>query len=449
MCGLYLDDEVWAAVTAGTAPELPDTQPPKDAVVEQQPPADDSPDEEPSKETAEAIPPEAASAAVTSPLSSPIEEDQPPTIEMLARPAAHPAEPSDSEPSLQLFPDEKRPPWLALAAILLAAVMICVGVVAYFAPAAVPVVWVLSPTAQATSEILPSPTTTPSPSATLTATPEISPTPTITPTPLPTNTPQPPRTHTIESGQTLVGLALLYDLTLDSIFNLNNFNNETLVFAGQEVLIPWPTATPPLQAIAVEIGEATLIVDPSVCPPFYEIQEGDSLFFIAVQNDVPLDALLELNFLTLDDVVRPGDVICVPNVIEGGFLPPTPGPSPTPTPTAAPTGPQLLYPASGETATAENGIIGLQWLAVKPLTEQEWYMIEVLDLTDPTQPPRRGFTRANSFQMPADWGPTDGREHRYSWRVSIIQVTGQRSDGGFIYTFGGAASPEREFIWRP
>lgn len=294
-----------------------------------------------------------------------------------------------------------------------------------------------TPTVTPTLTETPTPTSTPSP--TLTSTP------TETPTPAPTNTPQPPRFHAIEQGQTMISLALIYDVTLDSLLKENPNLNPSLIQQGQQIQIPWPTATPPLQAIAVEIGEEYLVVDPSVCPPFYEIKEGDSIFAIAAQNRVPFEAMMQLNYLTMDSIVRPGDLLCIPRVLENAVLPPTPGPSPTPSLTPAPQGAQLLYPAPETTVDTPNDPIALQWVAVKDLTAEEWYMVVVTDLSDVDAHPWRGFTRQNSFQLPASWRPNTGDLHHYEWKVSIVQVTGQRQDGSFIYTYGGRTSQPSTF----
>ncbi|MCB0036868.1 MAG: LysM peptidoglycan-binding domain-containing protein, partial [Anaerolineales bacterium] len=288
------------------------------------------------------------------------------------------------------------------------------------------------------------PTLTVTPDSSATATP--SETPTITPTPLPTDTPQPPRFHTVQSGETIISIALLYGITVDSIIETNGVN-PTTIQGGQDLQIPWPTATPPLQPLAVEVGEDVIIVDPSVCPPFYEIKEGDNIFGIAAQNRVPFDAMLSLNRLTIDSVIRPGDVICIPAVIENGVLPPTPGPSPTPSSTPAPAGPQLLYPAPGSVVENPDSVVALQWLAVKDLTAEEYYMIEVTDLTDPTAHPRRGFTRSNSFQLPSSWRAPENAVHEFRWRVSIVHVTDFRADGSPIYTYGGRTSADATFFW--
>lgn len=356
-----------------------------------------------------------------------------------------------SKPSngLKLFPDDKpQAPMAGLIALFLL-FTICAGGFAFFRPGTVPIALVYTPTSTATQTAVPTNTPLVFPTETATATPEITETPTITPTPLPTETPQPPRVHTVAGGQTIVSISFIYDLTLGSIFDLNDFNENTLIFEGQDILIPWPTATPPLQAIPVQVGEETIIVDPSNCPPFYEIQEGDNLFQLAAERGIPLDAMLAINYRTIDSIVKPGDVICIPEVKTGAeaILPPTPGPSPTPSLTPAPRGPELLYPANGVPITADEKL-ALQWLSVKDLAENEWYMVELIDQTDTSTHPRRGFTRANAFQVPAEWQTAvGGAIHQYQWQVTIVQVTGERADGRFIYTYGGETSVPKIFYW--
>ena len=295
--------------------------------------------------------------------------------------------------------------------------------------------------------ISPTPTATTTPD--VTATPSPTETPVPTNTPFPTDTPQPDRLHQVESGESLIGISLRYGgITIDSIAEANSLDlNNPLIQVGQNIIIPWPSPTPPLQAIVSEVGEDRVLVDPSNCPPFYEISEGDTLFQLAAVNRVPLDALLQINYLTIDSVIQPGDVICIPSVEVGGILPPTPGPSPTPSLTPPPAGPRLLYPAQGATIGDPAGTVALQWLVVQDLALDEYYMVEVTDLTAVGTHPRRGFTRQTSFQLPADWRADENAVHEFRWRVSIVRVTGQRADGSFIYTYGGRASSDGTFFW--
>jgi LysM repeat protein len=275
-----------------------------------------------------------------------------------------------------------------------------------------------------------------------------SPTPTITPSPSPTGTLEPPLLVTVASGDTLVSLAFRYQVSVESIVLINNLPPDTpLIQAGQFLSIPRPTPTPPLVPVEVQVGADRLIADPTGCE-LYEIQQDDTLLAIAARYDVPLPALLAANRLDEQSLIRPGDTVCIPDIIFADFeVFATPGPSPTPGPTLAPPGPALLYPPDQAVVEPADSPVLLQWVAVKDLEPAEWYMIELLDADEFGARPRRGFTRQTSFQVPPTWRPTVPETRLMRWRVTIVLVTGSRQDGGFIYTFGGRASEEGAFFW--
>jgi LysM repeat protein len=251
----------------------------------------------------------------------------------------------------------------------------------------------------------------------------------------------------VAAGDTLFGLSLRYGLDLDSIAAANGLIPESAgLQVSQELLIPWPTATPPLQAIQVELDGQLVVADPADCPR-YTIQSGDTLFGIAAFYGVDMAAILQVNRLTEQSVMLPGDTLCIPTIIRGGVLTATPGPSPTPTSTPPPLGPELLYPPPGQVVEPPEGPVLLQWAAVKDLQEDEWYMVELADLTRPDSHALRAFTRANALRLPDEWRPDEAAVHLLRWRVRIVRVTGQRQDGTFVYTFGGRASVERLFTW--
>lgn len=289
------------------------------------------------------------------------------------------------------------------------------------------------------------PTGSPTPAGT--DTPAVTETPSVTPEPTVTNTAEPPRVHQVAEGETLFGLAYIYNVTMDAIADLNGFSTETPIQSGQTLEIPWPTATPPLEPVVVEINGEPVIADPTNCER-YEIQEGDALSVIAARNNINFDLLLRVNRLTDQSVMQPGDTICIPDISYGQVLPPTPGPSPTPSPTSFPEGPALLYPTDGIIVDITDEPIVLQWLAVKDLAPDEWYMVELTDLAVEGQRPKRAFTRDNAFRVPGSWRPPVEAYHEFRWRVSLVRVTGQRSDGGFIYTFGGRFSEDGHFTWQ-
>jgi LysM repeat protein len=288
------------------------------------------------------------------------------------------------------------------------------------------------------------PTWTPLPSETLPP----SPTPSPSGTPAPTSTPREPRFHTVGAGETLFGLSLLYRVSADSIAAANEFDLNAPIQSGQSLVIPWPTATPPLESVLLEINGEQVMADATNCE-IITIQDGDSAYALSAIRGVPIEVIIAVNRQTMDSIalLQPGDTLCIPQILYGDTIPPTAGPSPTPSLTPPPGGPALLYPADGATFAADAGPIVVQWAAVKDLGEDEWYMVEVRDLDERDSLPHRGFTRDQSLRLPDEWRPSGEGQRHMQWQVSIVAVTGRRSDGGFIYTFRGTAGAPSTFLW--
>jgi hypothetical protein len=213
-------------------------------------------------------------------------------------------------------------------------------------------------------------------------------------------------------------------------------------------MIPWPTATPPLESVLLEINGEPVMADATNCE-IITIQSGDSAYGLSALKGVPLEAIIAVNRQTQESIqlLQPGDTLCIPKLLYGDTIPPTAGPSPTPSLTPPPGGPSLLYPVDGMVVDTIDASIVMQWTAVKNLNADEWYMIEMRDDDDRDSLPLRGFTRDQSFRVPPEWRPAVDDMRRMTWVVSIVQVTGRRSDGGFIYRFGGQSSSPAYFLW--
>lgn len=299
----------------------------------------------------------------------------------------------------------------------------------------------IPPTATYTPTITPLPTETSPPTET----------PTITPTPAPTDTPRPPRYHIVSSGETLIGISLRFRIAPEAIAEANNFNPEQPIQVSQELVIPWPTATPPLESVLIEINNQPALADVTDCE-IYTIQPADTAFGIAAARGIPLEAVRAVNRLTREglELLQPGDALCLPEIVYTDSLPPTPGPSPTPSLTPLPSGPSLLYPINWAAVGPgpADEVVRLVWTAVKDLTADEWYMVELTDMTRVDSVPYRGFTRDTAFRLPPEWYPEEGEAHEFRWRVSIVQVMGEREDGRFIYSYGGQQSQPAYFTWR-
>jgi len=74
-----------------------------------------------------------------------------------------------------------------------------------------------------------------------TTTPTPPPTSTSTSTPSPTST---PRVHTIKSGETLLGIAWFYNVSLDELKAMNPDVNPNIMIVGTDLLIPVATLSP-------------------------------------------------------------------------------------------------------------------------------------------------------------------------------------------------------------
>ncbi|MFN2187495.1 MAG: LysM peptidoglycan-binding domain-containing protein [Candidatus Promineifilaceae bacterium] len=127
--------------------------------------------------------------------------------------------------------------------------------------------------------------------------------------------PTPPFTYRVKEGDSPWAIAGRFDITIDEFFYLNALNPDSTLNPGDEVIIrlaegqaPPPTPTPRLT---------------------HRVQEGDSLWSIAANNNLTVDQLLQLNGLSADALIRPGDELKIRQ----------PAATPVPTSTPAPPAP--------------------------------------------------------------------------------------------------------------
>lgn len=212
---------------------------------------------------------------------------------------------------------------------------------------------------------VPPPSTSPSPS----------PAPSPAPAPAPTPTPTPTGAVTVQSGDTLSGIAQRNGVGLDALLSANpQIRNPDLIYPGQTVHLPGGggggevtvRSGDTLSAIAarnsVTLG-ALLSANPQISNPDLihpgqvvrlpggaaathevTVRSGDTLSGIAARNGVTLDALLSANpQINNPDLIHPGQAVHVPG---GGSAPapsPGPGPGPGPAPAPAPGGDVPVY----------------------------------------------------------------------------------------------------------
>ncbi len=190
------------------------------------------------------------------------------------------------------IPPTRRPPrggLTALVALLaLSVFVILTGAIGWFlAPAPRVVVATRTPLARFTPGTgNPVPTPVLSPSATL---------PPQIPSPIPTVTPS-PRTHEVQTGDTLVSIAAEYRVSYESLKEMNRIDDPNRIFVGQKLILP-PSAPTPMPGSREHV-----------------VQEGETLFIIAIKYDVSVDDILKANGETDPDMIFAGQKLIIPPV---------------------------------------------------------------------------------------------------------------------------------------
>ena len=283
------------------------------------------------------------------------------------------------------------------------------------------------------------PTTTPTITATATIT--ITPTLTLTPTIEPSMTPLPDLEYVVQSNNSCLDIAFLFNVSVNSIVVRNNLSAtcDNLVI-GQTLIIPQPTPTPSPQPTAT-LGEADATL--AACTTAsYTVGAGDTLSTIARNYNVEMDAIREWNGMT-SDIVYEGQPLVIPLCEKL----PTAGPTPTATNPPPYQSPSLLLPADGAPFTAANDTIALQWSSVGTLRSDEYYAVTIEDVTEGEGRRLVDYVTDTKFIVPTNFRPNSPVPHILRWTVMVVRQTGSSADGQAIYQPAGNLSNPRTFIW--
>jgi len=279
------------------------------------------------------------------------------------------------------------------------------------------------------------------PTVTSTATITVTPTLTLTPTIEPSMTPLPDMEYIVQSGDSCLDIAFLFDVSVNSIVVKNNLSAtcDNLV-VGQKLMIPQPTPTPSPQPTAT-LSEVDSTVQ--ACNTIsYTVGAGDTLSTIARNYNVEMDAIREWNGMT-SDIVYEGQPLTIPLCERL----PTAGPTPTATNPPPYQAPSLLLPADGAPFTAANDTIALQWSSVGTLRSDEYYAVTVEDVTEGEGRRLVDYVTDTKFIVPASFRPSSSVPHVLRWTVLVVRQTGSSADGQAIYQPAGNVSNPRTFIW--
>lgn len=120
--------------------------------------------------------------------------------------------------------------------------------------------------------------------------------------------------YEVQNGDNLFRISINNDVNLDALLSANGLTEASVIQPGQILRLP-----------NCEGGESVVIDDSDEEPEEtvlilddcdYEIQDGDTLFTIAFDNEVTLADLLLENDLTEDTIIQPGQLVRLPNCID-------------------------------------------------------------------------------------------------------------------------------------
>lgn len=117
--------------------------------------------------------------------------------------------------------------------------------------------------------------------------------------------------HTVQQGQALWTLAAHYEVPLADILLFNGLSENAIVSPGDKIII--------------RLGEGQAPPPTPAPPTTHVVGEGQTLWYIANLHQVEMSDILWFNGFTIDTILQPGQVITI-RLAEGQAPPPTPTP---------------------------------------------------------------------------------------------------------------------------
>ncbi len=168
--------------------------------------------------------------------------------------------------------------------------------------------------------------------------------------------------YIVQKGDSLWSISRSYGVSLLSLLKINGFSSDTVIYAGQEILIPAATASTATSGPDLSEFSGTT----------YTVVSGDTITIIARMHDTTVAALKSANALTNDTIYK-GQVLIIPSG-AGAWLPDYPD---------TVLAPQEQVSTSGDFHVVRSGDI--------PIRIAQKYGVNVMDLmavnniVDPTK----------------------------------------------------------------
>ena len=118
--------------------------------------------------------------------------------------------------------------------------------------------------------------------------------------------------YIVQSGDTLFKIAFEHNSTVEAFAELNNIENPSLIFVGQQLRIPVDESL----ATALVLPDFIMpVLQPGAGPSLvHNVAQGDTLSEIAAEYGLPLHALVDTNQITDASLLHVGQQIYIPGL---------------------------------------------------------------------------------------------------------------------------------------
>jgi len=245
------------------------------------------------------------------------------------------------------------------------------------------------------------------------ATPELTPTTASAPT---TSTVR----HQVITGENLLSIASQYGVSVAEIQAANNLSNE-LIRAGDVLIIPitGPAAETTLNRTpaarfqyTVQSGDTIV----SIAVNFGSTVED----ILAVNNRSANDIIRPGDLLVIPLRQTPTEVIeSAAPTIQTTITQTNPAPPTNAEAIYVET--RLMGPANEETVLREEAVL-FRWISVDVLAPNEWYVLLMYPTSPGAQPIPSVWTKATSYRLGPEFAPDAGQSVTYAWQISVVRV---------------------------
>jgi len=221
--------------------------------------------------------------------------------------------------------------------------------------------------------------------------------------------------HEVLEGETLIGLATRYNVSVEEIQAANDMDTETIL-VGRLLIIPVNSSA--ADAAASSSSQEGERLSSSFR---YTVREGDTYFTIAVQYGTSVEAVLRANGKTENDFIRPGDQLLLPIDVPSDVLAGATGRNMGNESSRIYSDPRQIGPANGSKFNRDEPIL-LRWLSVDQLQPNEWYVLLIYPSDGNASELPTRWTKANSYRLDMELAPSGGSAVTYKWQVSVVRV---------------------------